>query len=87
MQQEEYIRGTKRFVRVNKTKARQKYNEGKTIYLIQDMMRLDNAWQHPCPIDNKGGKDFDAVVDEFKYYKCDSERGREAKYFIDATEV
>lgn len=43
MQKEEYIRNGKKFVRVNKIKARIKYDEGKTVYLIQDMMRLDNA--------------------------------------------
>lgn len=82
MQKEEYVRNGKKFVRVNKTKARIKYNEGKTIYLIQDMMRLDNVWQSPCPVDNKGEREFDDIVNEFRYYNCDSERGHGVKYFI-----
>lgn len=83
MQKEEYVvLNGKKFVRVNEAKARIKYNEGKTIYLIQDRMRLDIAWQSPCPVDNKGEREFDAIVNEFKYYNCDSECGRGVKYFI-----
>lgn len=86
MQKEEYIRNGKKFVRVNKTKARIKYNEGKTIYLIQDKMLFDNVWQSPCPVDNKGEQKFDTIVNEFRYYNCDSERGYGVKYFITDTE-
>lgn len=82
MQKEEYLRNGKKFVRVNKTKARIKYNEGKTVYLIPDMMRLDNAWQFPCPVNNKDEREFDAVVNAFRYYNCDNERGRGVKYFV-----
>lgn len=86
MQKETYVRDGKTFTRIDKRKARIKYNDGKTIYLIPDMMRLDNAWQHPCPIDNKSGVDFDARVNEFSYYNCDTERGRGVKYFVEDAE-
>lgn len=83
MQKEEYIRNGKKFVRVNKTKARIKYNEGKTVYLIPDMMRLDNAWQFPYPINNeREDREFDDIVNSFRYYNCDNERGRGVKYFV-----
>ena len=42
---EEYQEKGVTYIRINKTKARVKYNEGKTIYLIQDMMRLPNVWK------------------------------------------
>lgn len=90
MQKEEYIRNGKKFVRVNKIKARIKYNEGKTIYLIQDKMRLDNAWQFPYPIskemEDRENREFDAIVIAFRYYNCDNERGHGVKYFIADTE-
>ena len=86
MMHEEYNYNGKRFVRVNKIKARKVYNDGNTVYLISDMMRLDNAWQSPCPIskkDNGGDREFDARVNEFRYYNCDNERGRGVKYFVE----
>lgn len=43
MQQEDYTEKGIRYVRINKRKARLKFAEGKTIYLIQDNMRLGNA--------------------------------------------
>lgn len=85
MQKEEYNYNGKRFVRVNKIKARRVYDAGNTVYLIPDMMRLVNAWQSPCPIskkDNGGDREFDARVNEFSYFNCDKERGRGVKYFV-----
>lgn len=43
MMHEEYNNGGVNYVRIDKKKARIKFNTGNTIYLIQDMMRLDNA--------------------------------------------
>lgn len=86
MQQEEYVRQGVKYVRIDKRKAKIKFNEGKTIFLIPDMMRLENAWQSPCPISNNRlsaiGASFDNHVNDFMYYNCDSERGRGVKYFI-----
>lgn len=86
MQQEQYIKEGIRYVRINKRKARLKFAEGKTIYLIQDNMRLGNAWQDLCPISNDRdsaiGNTFENHVTDFMYYNCDSERGRGVKYFI-----
>lgn len=84
MMHEEYMMRGVNYVRIDKKKARVKFNIGHTIYLIQDMMRLVNAWQNPCPIsiEESGEKDFDKLVNSFQYYNCDSERGRGVKYFI-----
>ena len=74
MMHEEYQEKGVTYIRINKTKARVKYNEGKTIYLIQDMMRLPNAWKKPCPIHKDGlssiGREFDDHVKDFQYYNC-----------------
>ena len=45
MQKEDYTEKGIRYVRIDKRKARIKFAEGKTIFLIQDNMRLGNAWQ------------------------------------------
>ena len=85
MQNEDYIYNGERVIRVNKKVARQMYNKGKQIWMIPDMMRLDNAWQSPCPIstkDNGGDREFDARVNEFVYYNCDRVRGHGVKYFV-----
>ena len=86
MQQEDYTEKGIRYIRINKRKARIKFNEGKVIFLIQDNIRLINAWQSPCPISNDRdsaiGRTFDNHVTDFMYYNCDSERGRGVKYFI-----
>lgn len=50
------------------------------------MQKEDYAWQSPCPIskkDNGGNREFDKRVNEFKCYKCDNERGRGVKYFVE----
>ena len=85
MQNEDYIYNGRRFVRVTKIKARKVYDAGNAVYLIPDMMRLDNAWQSTCPIstkDNGGDREFDARVNEFVYYNCDRVRGHGVKYFV-----
>lgn len=91
MMNEEYQEKGVNYIRINKRKARIKFNEGKTIYLIQDMMCLPNAWQMPCPINNTKlssiGRDFDSHVNDFRYYNCDSERGRGVKYFINQEDL
>lgn len=91
MQSEKYSYKGALYIRINKRKARIKFNDGKTIYLIQDMMRLPNAWQMPCPISNTMlssiGRDFDSHVNDFQYSNCDSERGRGVKYFINQKDL
>ena len=82
MQKEDYTYNGKRFVHVNKIKARKVYNDGNIVCLIPDMLRLDNAWQSPFPIVNASGKDFDTWVTEFVYYNCNNEQGRTVKYFV-----
>lgn len=91
MQKEEYIENGIRYVRVDKRKARIKFDKGVTIFLIQDGMRLGNAWQSLCPISNDRdsaiGRTFDNHVNDFMYYNCDSERGRGVKYFVKSEDL
>ena len=85
MYNEDYIYNGERVIRVNKKVARQMYNNGKQVWMISAMMRLDNAWQSPCPIstkDNGGDREFDVRVNEFAYYNCDRVRRHGVKYFV-----
>lgn len=75
---EEYMMRGVNYVRIDKRKARIKYNEGKTIYLIQDGIRLRIAWCNYSPINKFESSDFDNVVSHFMY--DNGKRG--IKYFI-----
>lgn len=76
------------YVRINKLRARNYYGSGKTILLVPDGMRLENAWDSLNPIslyDNSEDKrNFDRRVDDYVYYRNLS-KGRNdkaPKYFI-----
>ena len=77
-----------RVKQVNKTSARKHYDEGKTIYLLACNMRVNNQWQGLCLV-NKSDvpeafmQSFDSVVNDFKYYNCDLERGTYPIFFIE----
>lgn len=63
---EEYKDNGVNYVRIDKKKARIKYNEGKTIYLVRDGMRLDNAWPFAYPICKTEQLDFDNRVNQYQ---------------------
>lgn len=54
-------------------------------------MRIDNPWQHPMPlctsdVENNSftiGSTFKAMVNDFKYYNCDNERGKYPIFFVE----
>lgn len=89
MQNEEYKEkdGTI-YVRINKLRARKYYSSGKTILIVPEGMRLENAWDSLKPIslyDNPEDKrNFDRRIDDYVYYRNLS-KGRNdkaPKYFI-----
>lgn len=84
MRKEYYIYKGEHFIRVNKVIAQRVYNSGNIVYLIQNMMRLGNPWQGPCPLYKKDNDDrnFDTKVNEFIYYNCNKECGKKVKYFV-----
>lgn len=73
-------------VQVNIAKARRLYNEGKTVYMHGCMMRFDNMWQKPCPMEKEReawqGETFDTRVNAYTYYNCDNERGKYPCFFV-----
>lgn len=72
-------------------KAEKAYDEGKNVWLHSCNMRLNNHWQHPCRISKKQTEDnaftcgstFKQVVNDYKYYNCDNERGKYPIFFIE----
>ena len=46
-------------------------------------MLFDNIWQCPCQISNKDNDEsFDSIINGYKNYNCDKERGLTVHYFI-----
>lgn len=78
MMHEEYNNDGVNYVRIDKRKARIKYNEGKVICLVQDGLRLGSAWVNLCPISKVKQLDFDNVVNHFRNHN----NGCGVKYFI-----
>lgn len=79
---------------VTKTAAKKAFNKGETIWLHPCNMRLNNPWGiRPCPIDKEQAfyvdesRAFEAVVNNFKYYNCDNERGKYPIYFIKVDKI
>ena len=70
-------------VKTNKPSAVKLFNSGKTVYLLPNKVRLDNAWIKPfaISIDNAEGKSFDAILNSYSYYNCNSETGNGIAFY------
>lgn len=77
-------------MQVTSSKAKKAYESGKPIWLHPCNMRVNNAWQKPMPTSKKRIEDnaftdrctFENVVNDFRYYNCDNERGRYPIFFV-----
>lgn len=69
--------------KVNVTSAKKSFENGQTVYLLPNKVRLDNAWIKPFAIDDSQGRTFDKVVNDYKYYNCNSETGNNVAYYIE----
>ena len=72
---------------VNKIAAKNAYERGETVYLLSCNMRPNNMWQSPCPVNkNRDVYDstFENVINDYRYYNCDNERGKYPIFFIKA---
>lgn len=82
------LRNGIRVKQVNKTAARKAYNEGKKVWLNPCNLLPVNLWTSPCEISNSNsisimGATFEIQLSEFKFYNCDSERGKYANLFVE----
>ena len=70
-------------VKTNKPSATKLFNSGKTVYLLPNKVRLDNMWIRPfaISIDNADGKSFDAILNSYSFYNCNSETGNGIAFY------
>jgi len=70
---------------IQKRTARKLYEFGVQIYLHPCKMRFDNPWQPPLPYrlgEYDDNRSFDEICNAFRYYNCDSERGKYIHFFV-----
>ncbi len=71
---------------VNKTKARNLYKQGKTIYFQSSNLKFDCIWQTPMKAQKDEysfqGCTFENVCDFFEVYGCDEERGKYIHFYV-----
>ena len=70
-------------LKVNRTHAEKLYNSGHTVYFHPCRMRLNNMWQSPMEAQRTTDRPeaFNVVESQYRYYNCDTERGRYPSYF------
>ena len=67
--------------RVRKDVARKIYNNGGSVYMLPENIRLDNAWI--SPMEMSGSIPFSDYVNAYEFYNClNSETGKKAKFFV-----
>ena len=70
--------------KINKATARKLYNEGKEFWITACNMRPEyGILIGSLSFEQMAGVSFDAMVNSFSYYNCDSERGRYPAYYVE----
>lgn len=69
-------------MKINKTKARELYNQGTPIYVFPSKANTGSPW-FPWVSFTKGDMDFDTFLNHFRYYNCNSELGLSCKFYCD----
>lgn len=69
--------------KITKRIAKRIYEDGGEVYLHPSNMPFDSMWMLPLNISlySCDGADFDAILNEYRYYNCDKERGRYIHFF------
>lgn len=62
--------------------ARKVFNAGGTVWLHPCNMALDNIWQAPIGVIKTDDVTFEALVNSFKFYTCNSHNGDRVIYFV-----
>lgn len=70
------------YIKIDKRKARELYNEGKIIRLMACKLNPNGYWGEPLPINNEQGKPFQQICNEFAYYNCSKETGKSINFYI-----
>jgi len=91
MTPETYPHGGDIYERVSKTKARQAYEKGQSIWLVPSHVAFNftQQWVRPCEIstanDTQDSTDFDRTINNYEYYNCCSELGTYTRFFVKRT--
>lgn len=67
------------FVRVHKTRAKNLFAKGRTIYMMGNKTRLGNMWVQPVPMTKE--RSFDWNVNNFNAY-LEPQLGNDVAYYI-----
>lgn len=71
------------FERINKTKAKQFYNDGFSIIICPCNLRPDLPHSFGCVVNISNGRNFEQMVNDFEYYNIQNkETGYYASYYI-----
>lgn len=74
---------TLNYNRISKSEARKLYNLGKPIMILPCNANPNSPWFSNSMISKESGRDFDALVNEFTYYNCNtSELGRYPAFYV-----
>ena len=75
---------TLNYTRINKREARKLYNLGRTITILPCKANPNSPWFSNSTISKEStDKGFDALVNEFAYYNCNTpELGRRPAFYI-----
>ena len=75
---------TLNYTRINKRVARKLYNLGRTITVLPCKANPNSPWFSNSTVSKEStDKDFDALVNEFTYYNCNtSELGHRPAFYV-----
>lgn len=75
---------TLNYIRINKREARKLYDLGRSILIRPCKANPNSPWFSKSTVQKDStGKDFDAVVNEFAYYYCNTtELGRYPAFYV-----
>ena len=75
---------TLNYTRINKREARKLYNLGRTITVLPYKANPNSPWFSNSTVSKEStDKDFDALVNEFTYYNCNtSELGHRPAFYV-----
>lgn len=71
------------YTRINKREARKLYNLDRPITILPCKANPNSPWFSNSTVSKESGRDFDALVNEFIYYNCNtSELGRYPAFYV-----
>ena len=74
---------TLNYTRINKSEARKLYNLGRPIAVLPCKANPNSPWFSTSTVSKESGRDFDALVNEFTYYNCNTpELGRRPAFYV-----